>query len=75
MADTIQRCLGVNVPKPVYEEHVGWTEDVSKVRALEDLPAAARAYIVRLEELIGVPVGIVSVGPGRDATITLRPAF
>lgn len=61
--------------RPVYEDHAGWTEDLSKVRALADFPAAARAYIARLEQLVGVPVGIVSVGPGRDATITLRPAF
>jgi len=61
--------------QPIYEDQAGWTEDISKARALEDLPAAARAYIVRLEKLVGVPVGIVSVGPARDATITLRPSF
>jgi adenylosuccinate synthase len=68
-ADALERV------QPIYEDQAGWTEDISKARALEDLPAAARAYIVRLEELVGVPVGIVSVGPGRDATITLRPSF
>jgi adenylosuccinate synthase len=61
--------------EPVYEEHAGWTEDLANVRGLDDLPAAARSYIARLEELVEVPVGIVSVGPQRDQTISLVPAF
>lgn len=53
---------------PVYEDLPGWSEDITAVRRLEDLPAAARAYIERVEQLAGAPVKIVSVGPERSAT-------
>jgi adenylosuccinate synthase len=55
--------------KPVYETLPGWKQDVSGVRRLADLPAAARRYVDRLGELIGLPVRIVSVGPDRAQTI------
>jgi adenylosuccinate synthase len=61
--------------EPIYEEHEGWHEDVTGARSLGELPKAARRYIERLVELVGVPVGIVSVGPGRDQTITLVEPF
>jgi len=60
---------------PVYEDCDGWREDISAVSDVADLPGAARAYITWLEKLVGVPVGILSVGPAREQTITLRPAF
>jgi len=53
---------------PVYEDHAGWEEDITEVRAMKDLPRAARSYIERIEELAGVPVSMVSVGPDREAT-------
>jgi len=49
------------------EWHDGWSEDISTCRTLESLPAAARAYVARLETALGVPVESVSVGPERDA--------
>jgi adenylosuccinate synthase len=55
--------------KPIYETIPGWTQDVSGVRRLADLPATARRYVDRLGELIGLPVRIVSVGPDRAQTI------
>jgi adenylosuccinate synthase len=55
--------------KPVYQTLPGWGEDVSGARRLADLPAAARHYIDRLSELLGLPVRIVSVGPERAQTI------
>jgi adenylosuccinate synthase len=61
--------------KPIYEEHEGWTQDVSGCKRLADLPTQARKYIARLEQLAGVPIEIVSVGPDRAATISLAPAF
>jgi len=61
--------------EPVYEDHPGWNEDLSRATSLEQLPRNARSYVARLEELLGVAVGIVSIGPGRDQTITLKPAF
>ncbi len=60
---------------PIYEEHSGWTQDLGDCKRLSDLPPAARKYIARLEELAGLPVEIVSVGPDRAATISLSPAF
>ncbi len=58
---------------PIYEEHKGWNVDISKVSSYDDLPPAARAYVERVEELSGVRVSSVGVGPGREATL-MRPA-
>jgi adenylosuccinate synthase len=60
---------------PVYEEVSGWTESTIGAKTLAELPAAALAYIKRLEELVGAPVDIVSTGPDRVETIVLRHAF
>ncbi|HEY2785018.1 MAG TPA: adenylosuccinate synthase [Fimbriiglobus sp.] len=61
----LERC------KPVFETIPGWGEDLTKCRTKADLPAAARAYIDRLGELIGLPVAIASVGPDREQTVHL----
>jgi adenylosuccinate synthase len=55
--------------RPVYEYLDGWTEDISGARTFEDLPAAAQRYLLRLEEVSGVRVSSIGVGPGREATI------
>jgi adenylosuccinate synthase len=55
--------------EPVYEELAGWEEDITTVRRWQDLPAAARAYIRRIEEYCGVPVKRVSVGPEREQVV------
>lgn len=55
--------------KPVWETLPGWRCDLSGARTLADLPPAARAYISRVEQLIGVPVSMISVGPQREAVI------
>jgi len=55
--------------EPVYQELPGWMTDTTGCREFSQLPAPARAYIERLEELAGVPVGLVSVGPERDQMI------
>jgi len=55
--------------KPIYENLPGWSEDISTCRSFEDLPANARAYILRVEELIGARVSTIGVGPGRDEII------
>jgi adenylosuccinate synthase len=55
--------------EPVYETLDGWTGDLTTCRRYSDLPSAARAYVERLETLIGAPIGMVSVGADRDATI------
>ena len=54
---------------PVYETVAGWSEDITKARKLADLPAAARSYIDRIAELVGLKVSVVSVGPDREQTI------
>ncbi|MBT8166612.1 MAG: adenylosuccinate synthase [Acidimicrobiia bacterium] len=56
--------------EPVYEELPGWGIDISGAESFEDLPPAALDYIARVEELAGVPVSMVSVGPQRKATLT-----
>jgi len=55
--------------RPVYETMPGWAEDVSAARSLADLPAAARHYVQRIEELTGVPVSLISVGPERKQIV------
>ncbi len=57
--------------RPVYEALPGWTEDVSAARRFDDLPPNARRYIRRIEELSGVPVSLVSVGPEREQAVRL----
>ncbi len=56
--------------EPVYEAQPGWSEDLTQVRDWAELPATCRAYIDRIEALIGAPVALASVGPGREATLT-----
>ncbi len=58
--------------EPVYERLPGWVEDTTGVRRWEELPVRARAYLDRLGEIIGTPVGLVGVGPDRSQSI-VRP--
>jgi len=60
---------------PVYEELPGWKTDITGVRSFEELPEKARDYVVRLQELSGCPIVLVSVGPRRDQTIMIRNPF
>jgi adenylosuccinate synthase len=55
--------------EPVYQDLPGWKADTTGCRAFEELPANARAYVERLEELAGVPISYVSVGPERAQMI------
>ncbi len=61
--------------EPVLEEMDGWQEDLAAIDNYDDFPAAARKYIEKIEELTGVPVAIVSVGPGRRQTRILQQLF
>jgi adenylosuccinate synthase len=61
--------------RPIYEELDGWSEDLGQARRFEDLPAAARRYIARIEELTATPVTLISVGAEREETILLRDPF
>lgn len=55
--------------EPVYEEFDGWKEDISSVRKFEELPANAKKYLRRIEELVGVKIGLIGVGKDREQTI------
>jgi adenylosuccinate synthase len=71
--DTVPATRGVlEQVEPLYEELPGWKADISSLRRWDDLPVEARAYVNRVEQLSGVPVSLVSVGPGRRQTIQLR---
>ena len=58
---------------PVYEMVPGWSEDITGCRSFDELPEAAQAYILRLEELVGCRISSIGVGPGREATIIRFP--
>jgi adenylosuccinate synthase len=62
-SDQLRRC------KPIYETIAGWKQPVDEVRREQDFPAGALAYVRRVEELVGIPVGVLSVGPDRAQTI------
>ena len=54
---------------PVYEELEGWGEEIDEAQTFEDLPKQARDYVRRMEELVGVPASVVSVGPAREQSL------
>jgi len=61
--------------RPIFEEFPGWTQDLRGVRRYGDLPAPTRAYLERVEQLAGVPIQIISVGPDREETIVVSNPF
>ncbi|MGD2029837.1 MAG: adenylosuccinate synthase [Desulfobacterales bacterium] len=61
--------------QPVLETLPGWSEDISGVRKIDDLPQNAKNYLKRIEELTETPINIVSVGPGRKETIVVKNPF
>ncbi len=88
--DTLSLCVAYDTPqgrttelpldafesaKPVYETVPGWPSSIREARTLDALPEATRAYLARIEEAVGVPIDLVSVGPDRDATIVVREVF
>jgi len=66
---TLDKC------SPVYDAIDGWQEHISGARTFEDLPKNAQAYVKRIEEFVGIPASIISVGPGRDETIVCKNPF
>ena len=61
--------------EPIYEEVDGWKTDISQCKTYDELPENARYYVERINQLVGVPIGIVSVGPNRAQTIILHDIF
>ncbi|OSI08259.1 adenylosuccinate synthetase [Neisseria animaloris] len=68
-ADAVAGCT------PIYETMPGWTESTFGVKEFDKLPANAKAYLKRIEEVCGAPVAIVSTGPDREETIVLQHPF
>jgi adenylosuccinate synthase len=68
-ADKFEKC------EPVYLELPGWKESTAGAQTLEELPANARNYLRKIEELCNVPVDVISTGPDRKETIVLRHPF
>lgn len=67
--EQLKRC------KPIYEELPGWSEDITGVRHLDELPENARNYVRRIGELVGVRISTFSVGPDRDQTNILESVW
>jgi len=61
--------------EPVYEEMPGWSQSTVGIRHLDALPAAAQAYLKRMEALCEVPIALISTGPDREETIVLQHPF
>ena len=61
--------------EPIIEELPGWKDSTAGLKSFDDLPANAKAYIARIQELIEVPVDILSTGADRNETIILRHPF
>ncbi len=68
-AEELERCV------PVYEELAGWRESTVGVKRYENLPAAARQYLDRVQQLCGVPIDLISTGPDREETIVRRHPY
>ncbi|MDI9627571.1 MAG: adenylosuccinate synthase [Acidobacteriota bacterium] len=60
------------VAKPIFEFLPGWTEDITKIRDFDRLPANCRAYVKRLEELIRCRISGIGVGPGREQAVMIN---
>jgi adenylosuccinate synthase len=65
----------LSICEPIYEEHPGWHESTLGIKAFDALPANARAYLKRLEQLVEAPVALISTGADREETIVLKHPF
>lgn len=61
--------------EPVIEYLPGWKEDLTRINSLKDLPRAATNYIDFIGKQIGAPIDVISVGPGREQTLWVKPLF
>jgi adenylosuccinate synthase len=57
--------------EPVYEELPGWGDDLGPARAFDDLPKEAQRYVEFLQDLGGVPISMIGVGPSREQTVVV----
>ena len=61
--------------KPKYVTQKGWKEDLTQARSLKDLPRYAQDYVQFLSSSLATPIDVISIGPGRDQTLWIRPLF
>jgi len=61
--------------EPIYRSLTGWHDDITQVRSIQDLPQAARDYIQFIGNELATPIDVVSVGPGREQTLWIKPLF
>lgn len=61
--------------EPVIEWLPGWSQDISKIKTLSDLPRPATSYIDYIGSQLGTPIDVISVGPGREQTLWVKPLF
>jgi len=61
--------------KPVYTDIEGWDDDITGAKSIDDLPVKARNYLKAMEEIAGIPIAVVSVGPGREQTMLINNPF
>ncbi len=61
--------------EPIYKGLAGWSEDLTQVRTIQDLPQSARDYVQFIATELATPIDVVSVGPGREQTLWIKPLF
>ena len=68
----IKACVDYKNNKPVYENFDGWMTDISQIKNYDDLPENVKIYINAIQDYLGVPIDIISNGPGRDQNIFIN---
>ena len=68
----IKVCVEYKNNNPIYKSFEGWMEDISRIKKYEDLPANTKIYIKEIEKYLGVPIDIISNGPGRNQNIFIN---
>jgi adenylosuccinate synthase len=61
--------------QPIYEDMPGWNDSTVGVTTNDELPANAQEYLAKIEELVEVPIDIISTGPDREQTIVKQHPF
>ena len=68
----IKACVDYKNNKPVYENFEGWMTDISQIKNYDELPEKVKIYINAIQDFLGVPIDIISNGPGRDQNIFIN---
>ena len=71
----IKVCVEYENNKPKYKEYKGWQKSISGIKKYSDLPENAKIYIQDIEEYLGIPIDIISNGPGREENIIKNNFF